>query len=457
MKTQAPRYVLILGGEFPLRERVLAGALRASGGLPIYTLAKTRTSTTIKFFDGYIVGDVSDAQGVLRAVKQHELEHGATPAAIVPMNDFTVRSALAVSQHYGLYRNSAETVHMCRDKFLMKQVLAAAGLPVPRFGAFLSFEELQRLAGEIGFPLVIKPRELAGSVGVIKVSNPAELRRAYEQCIADIKVLNGAYMTPEDMFQAEEYIPAMNEVSVELANHGHTHRVLAVTDKYLGAEPYFVETGHSVPSVHTGNKELVRIAERACEALGIRYGIAHFEARITPAGEIRIIEVGARTADDAIMDLVERAYGINPYEIHVGSYLGKPLDLPAGSQFSRGLAAVSFLKAGEGVIQGVKMPRSLPDTIVNLQVTGKPNDVSERPISWRAREGSVEFFWKGREPEQGFREHLDTARRMAAEIFSVRPAPAPAARAAAVAFEEAGSRKRLMESSSSRVCLGTPR
>jgi hypothetical protein len=274
MNTQAKPYVLVLGGEFPLRERVLAGALRASDGLPIYTLAKARTSTTIKFFDGYIVGDVSDPQGVLNAVQQHELEHGATPAAIIPMNDFTVRSALAVSQHYGLHHNPAETVHKCRDKFLMKQILAAAGLPVPRFGAFSSFEELQTLAGEIGFPLVIKPRELAGSVGVIKVSNPAELRSAYEQCIADIKVLDGAYMTPEDVFQAEEYIPAKNEVSVEVANHGPIHRVLAVTDKYLGPEPYFVETGHSVPSVHTGNKALVQIAERACEALGIRYGIA---------------------------------------------------------------------------------------------------------------------------------------------------------------------------------------
>lgn len=436
MNTQASRYVLILGGEFPLRERVLAGALRASGGLPIYTLARTRTSTTIKFFDGYIVGDVSDPQGVLRAVQQHELEHDATPAAVIPMNDFSVRSALAVSQRYGLHHNPAETVHNCRDKFLMKEALAAAGLPVPRFGAFLSFEELQRLAGEIGFPLVIKPRELAGSVGVIKVSNPAELRRAYEQCIADIKVLDGGCMTPEDVFQAEEYIPAMNEVSVEIANHGHTHRVLAVTDKYLGGEPYFVETGHSVPSVHTGNKELVQIAERACEALGIRYGIAHFEARITPAGVIRIMEVGARTGGDAIMDLVERAYGINPYEIHVGSYLGKPLDLPAGSLVSRGLAAVSFLKADEGVIQSVKMPRLLPRTIVNMQVTGKPNDVSERPTSCRSREGSVEFFWKGRNPEQGFREHLDIARRMASEIFSVRPAGHAAM---AVALEEEGS------------------
>jgi biotin carboxylase len=423
MQALSTQFVLILGGEFPLRERVLAGALRASRGMPVYTLAKSRTSTTIKFFDGYIVGDVSDPEGVLKAVQRHEEASGERPAAVIPMNDFTVRSALAVSSHYGLHHNPATVVDRCRDKFLMKQVLAEAGLPLPKFGAFTTLEELWSLASVIGFPMVIKPRELAGSVGVIKVDSGDRLEAAYHQCIADIQALNGAYMTPEDVFLAEEYIPAMNEVSVEVYNHGDHHRVLAVTDKYLGPEPYFVEIGHSVPSVHSMNRELRDIAERACHALGIRYGIAHFEARITPAGEVRIIEVGARTGGDAIMDLVERAYGVNPYELHVASYLGQRRKLP-DSPKPRGLAALAFLKADEGIIDSVTLPKSLPETIVNLQVTAKPKDVSEKPLSWRAREGSLEFFWRERRPQSGFDEHLATARKMAAEMFTVRPASA---------------------------------
>jgi hypothetical protein len=59
-----------------------------------------------------------------------------------------------------------------------------------------------------------------------------------------------------------------------------------------------------------------------------------------------------------------------------------------------------------------------------MQVTAKPLDVSEKPASWRAREGSLEFFWKGRRPQPGFDEHLTTARTMAAEMFRMRPAHA---------------------------------
>jgi biotin carboxylase len=418
MHTKPSQYVLILGGEFPLRERILAGALRASKCMPIITLAKSRATAAIKFFDGYIIGDFSNPQNVLEAVKKYEKEKNATPLVIIPMNDFTVKSAAYVSDYYGINHNSLETVNKCRDKFLMKMIFEDAGLPVPRFGSFSTLAELEKLAINIGYPLVIKPRELAGSVGVIKVASASELERAFHQSIADVKALNVAEMTPENMFVVEEYIYAETEVSVEVFNQGDYHRVIAVTDKYLGPEPYFVEMGHSVPSVHTGNSQLISLAERACEALGIQYGIAHFEARITPLGQIYIIEVAARTGGDTIMDLVERAYGINPYELHVASYLKVPVHLPKKLN-ARGLSAVSFMKAKEGLIDAVKLPKSLPEIIVNLQVTAKPKDISEKPLSWRAREGSIEFFWESREPEKGFCEHLKLADKYTLDIFTV--------------------------------------
>jgi biotin carboxylase len=416
MSNKNQDYILIVGGEFPLRERILAGALRAGKGVPVLTLAKARSVAAIKFFDGYIVADYSIPENVLEAVKKHEAETGAKPLVVIPMNDFTVRTAVLVSEHYGLNHNSTETVHQCRDKFVMKQVLSAAGLPVPRFGAFSTYQELLSQIDYIGFPLVIKPRELAGSVGVIKVSSQDQLEDAFNRCVADVKALNVGHMTPDDRFVVEEYIAMQNELSVEVFNHGDVHSVIAVTDKYLGPEPYFVEVGHTVPSIHTGHLDLISIAERACACLNIRYGIAHFEARIKPNGEVCIIEVGARTGGDTIMDLVERAYGINPYELHVASYLDVPVQLP-GLKAPLGLSGVAFLKAREGVVDQVRIPGILPEVVVNMQVTAKPKDVSEAPLSWRAREGSVEFFWKDRAAEKGFSKHLEIARDLTESIF----------------------------------------
>lgn len=105
----------------------------------------------------------------------------------------------------------------------------------------------------------------------------------------------------------------------------------------------------------------------------------------------------------------------------MNAYLGNAVELPA-RLMPRGLSAIAFIKAAEGVIESVSPPRSLPDTITNMQLTGKPKDISGKPLSWRAREGSLEFFWKDRQPRQGFDEHLTTARSYAETIYRVSPA-----------------------------------
>jgi formate-dependent phosphoribosylglycinamide formyltransferase (GAR transformylase) len=216
----------------------------------------------------------------------------------------------------------------------------------------------------------------------------------------------------------EEYIEARQEVSVEVICHEDTQRVIAVTDKYLGDEPYFVETGHSVPSVYQDNLTVRSVAEKACAALGIRYGIAHVEMRVMPSGEVRIIEVGARTGGDCIMDLVSRAFGVNPYYLHVQSYLGITPSLPERLE-PKGLAAVAFLKADTGVIRSVSSPKALPESVVNLQVTAKPLDTSHAPISWKFREGSVELFWPAKKPEPGYQGHLQIAKELSQNLFQV--------------------------------------
>jgi len=410
--------IVILGGEFPLRERVLAGAIRAASGARVVTIAKSRLNPAIKFFDDVISADVMVPEDVVAAMKRHVEQTGSRPIAVIPMNDFVVRTGLAVAQAFGLPYNSPDTVEACRDKFLMKEVLHAAGLPVPRFAKFRTSQELMTVARAFSFPVVIKPGELAGSVGVIKVETPAELAPAYARCLEDIRNLGGTFHTREDEFVIEEYIPLENEVSVEVICFGNTHRTIAVTDKYLGEEPYFVEIGHSVPSIHNANEVVRSVAERACAALGIERGVAHVEMRVMPSGEVRLIEVGARTGGDCIMDLVERAFGVNPYYLHVQSYLGIEPSLPEHLA-PRGLAAVGFLKADVGVIQRVTPPRSLPECVVNMQITAKPLDVSEPPVSWKFREGSVEFLWRNRLPERRWREHLQITQDLARKIFTV--------------------------------------
>jgi biotin carboxylase len=413
--------VLIVGGDMALRERSLAGALRAASGRPVFTVSENREAPGLRYFDGSLFAGIADHEAIITEALRYAARTGARPCAVVPTNDFTVTSSALVAEHFGLAHNSRRTVELCRDKLSMKQAFADAGIPVPRFAGFTSRDELTRLARDFTFPVVIKPRLMAGSYGVLRVDRPEDLAEAYRQSAADVFSLAGQANTREDVFQLEEYIDYPYEVSVEVAHLPGERVVLGVTDKQLGPEPRFIEMGHAVPSVHSSNDKLVGWALRACEALGIEYGVAHFEAKVSADGDVRVIEVGARTGGDAIMDLVEDVYGVNPYELHVASYVGGKPDLPELTP--RGIAAVAFLKAPTGKVRAVDRSAEVlraPD-IRFYGITVNPGDTVKPLTSQRDREGFVRFFWPDR-PAGGAEpilEHVTRARRIASEIFVV--------------------------------------
>jgi D-alanine-D-alanine ligase len=71
------------------------------------------------------------------------------------------------------------------DKAVMKQLFAAHGLPNVKYLVFLrrDFERdgaalVRRVAGELGYPVFVKPANLGSSVGISKAKNDAELEAA---------------------------------------------------------------------------------------------------------------------------------------------------------------------------------------------------------------------------------------------------------------------------------------
>lgn len=413
-------YVLIVGAEVAMRERSLTGALRAASGRPVFTVSTNKEAPGLRYFDGSLFAGIADHEAIITEAERHAARTGVRPFAVVPTNDFTVTSSALVAEHFGLARNSPRTVELCRDKLGMKKAFAEAGIPVPKFGGFDNYDELTELARDFAFPVVIKPRFMAGSLGVIKVDRPEDLSAAYQQSVADVLSLGGQANSAEDVFQLEEYIDYPYEVSVEVAHLQGERVILAATDKQLGPEPHFVELGHVVPSVHSANNELAKWALRACEVLGIEYGVAHFEAKVSRDNEIRVIEVAARTGGDTIMDLVEDVYGVNPYEVHVASYVGSKPEI--ADPAPRGVAAVAFLKAPIGTIKAIDRSAEAlraPD-IKFYSITASPGDRVLPLTSWREREGFVRFFWPGRTVDRGSApmvENTARAREIVSEIF----------------------------------------
>ncbi|WP_353648763.1 cyanophycin synthetase [Nakamurella sp. A5-74] len=97
---------------------------------------------------------------------------------------------------------SSLAVDIASDKELTNRLLAAAGLPVPKSDVVRDVDEAVRVAGRIGYPVVVKP--LDGNHGrgvVINLTNEAEVRKAYPVADSESRrgqVLVEAFITGKD-------------------------------------------------------------------------------------------------------------------------------------------------------------------------------------------------------------------------------------------------------------------
>lgn len=238
--------------------------------------------------------------------------------------DETLLSAVATAAYrLGARHLSPEAVANCRDKHRTRMALDAAGLGAVRHRLVHTLAEALAAADELGYPVVLKPRALAGSVGVVKADSVADVRRLFA-------VANDARFStlPAGVgVLVEEYLDGP-EVSVDsVAFDGDVH-VVHVARKRLGFEPHFEEVGHLVLDATTepwfpATRALVVDAHRA---LGAEDGVTHAEVRLTSAGP-RLVELNGRLGGDLIPLLGRLATGIDLVVAAAEVALGRRPDL----------------------------------------------------------------------------------------------------------------------------------
>lgn len=229
-------------------------------------------------------------------------------SGVLTYDEAFVEEHAAVAEMLQLPSNSVQTAHVCRDKHLMRQVWQEAGVPSAQSFLVSSLSEAQEAATKIGYPVVLKPRGLAASVGVIRVDTIDDLAAGYK--VASINP-HPSYRAAGGGLLVEEYLDGP-EISVECAILDGQINIVALTRKQVGFAPGFEELGHIVapnepPAEETAIREVVNAAH---QALGIRMGITHAELRLTRQGP-RMIELGLRCAGDLIPYVVELATGID--------------------------------------------------------------------------------------------------------------------------------------------------
>ncbi|RMQ46966.1 hypothetical protein ALQ04_00022 [Pseudomonas cichorii] len=310
--------------------------------------------------------------------------------AILPGVEYAVPMAASLGAAQGLTHLGDSAVEQVRNKFNFRSRLSEAGLSDIGFFLIDTREPVSVPAG-FSFPAVVKPVDMAGSIGVRKLYNHAELLEAVEAFRQALP--NDTGFTASGHLIVEQYIPG-NEYSIEgVVGKDAGVTIASITEKLLGSEPYFVEIGHIVGQGYDEafRNTLTEYALAVIEASGLNVGPFHLELRVTPQGRPVAVELAARLPGDSIVELIKRASGIDLALETLCEYLD--IDSPAAPR-ANGISAIAFIPRGEkseftslnGLGELIDSPYYL-----SHQVYYRTGDALGSDQDWTSRVGYVMF------------------------------------------------------------------
>ncbi|MCM9080649.1 MULTISPECIES: ATP-grasp domain-containing protein [Streptomyces] len=345
--------ILVGSGQRAYREYLLAGAARRrpiwilDAAEPTWQQEYVLGSTTVELLDRARL--VPDTEGLIKAAEAVAAEHRVV--GVFSYDETLVVTTALIAERLGLPGLTSRGADNCRNKHNTRQLLTAAGLPQPRFAYVTDAGTALATADSFGYPVVLKPRGMGASIGVIRVDGPEGIREAFEVADAAGRGGNSDY---EGGVLVEECVMGP-EISIDGAVFDGAWTPLFLAHKEVGLAPYFEETGHVVSATDPllADEELLGVLRDAHRELGIGYGITHTEVKLTGRGPV-IIEVNARLGGDLIPYLGSLATGVQPGEIAADLAAGvRPEWTPAESR----TVGIRFLYPPEnGTVRSVDVP-----------------------------------------------------------------------------------------------------
>ena len=187
-----------------------------------------------------------------------------------------------------------------RDKERMKQLLDAAGLRTPRHVAARTVAGVWTAADQIGFPLIIKPVDGAGSADTYRADSAAEL----DAVLPSLRHV--PQVSVEEFIDGEEFtydtICAGGRVLVENICQYHPRPLMTKMHEWIS--PITMALRDLDEPGLQGGRELGAAVLRV---LGFRDGFTHMEWYRKAEGEVVFGEIGARPPGARTVDVMNYA------------------------------------------------------------------------------------------------------------------------------------------------------
>ncbi len=306
--------------------------------------------------------------------------------AIVCLIDIRLVEASRLAKKLGLRFLSPQTAALVRDKYQVRQRLAACGIVQPEFELATSNAELSAAVEKIGFPLLIKPCDGYGSQNIVTFRSQRDFEPArtlfanYLPCRTDY----GLGVRANDRLLVERFVAGV-VIGVETFTLEGKHRFLGINDKVFFPPPFFAIRGSSFPASRFDTETIRDYVFSILDAIGFDFGAAHTEVIVAEDG-LYLVEVNARLIGAKIPRLLGLALGRSVYSDVVNLHLGI---LPESKDTGLFAASRWVVASEAGILREIVLPEQQDPAICAVEMLKKPGDWVRPPFDNTDRLGYV--------------------------------------------------------------------
>lgn len=304
--------VLIIGAGF-LQDFVICKA--KTMGYEVYAVDADPNAIGLQHADHYSIINIVDEKRCLEYAKENRVNGVLTAAT-----DYGVLTAAYIAKEMGLPGLKYEVAQLIKNKYKVRKCLYDHHVDDTKQAYEVHKDSnIEKLAQEVTYPVMVKPCDGSGSRGASRVDNAQNLKRACECAMAG-SITHRA--------EIETFIIGKEYGAESLVVNGEIH-VLGVMQKWMTQPPYYAELGHSIPndlSPATENKVRACVTN-AIKALGVNCGSVNMDMLITEDGEVYIIDIGARMGGNMIGPcIIPYGTGVDYMGAMIQNAVGDPID-----------------------------------------------------------------------------------------------------------------------------------
>lgn len=320
-------YVLCVG-----YRQQLAKAL-ANAEIPYSVLSDKALKKRPAGVDQVIIAEYPRSEKSLKTLELHLSESEVRPTHVIAGTEAAVFPASFIRKYFHARASEQTLIRRCSSKAEMKLYLSKKDVPMTKFVIGTGKESAKELVDYLGLPVVVKKFNESGGRGMHICESAEEL---------------GQHLGKNQLYEA--FINA-SEGSVEsFVNRGEI--------LFTNVTEYF-EKGFSniVPASYSQGeiKDILELNKQVIQKLKINWGMTHLEFYRHKDG-LLFGEIALRPPGGYIMQLMEEAYGFNPWEAFLNVEIDRDMSFPKKAKTH---AACWVHHPGVGQVRDVKMTVNL--------------------------------------------------------------------------------------------------